>query len=149
MIVVVAVTAAIVAVWHFMQTTVVTIYGHRKLPTNLQCRVCNFRNFAQCKWKLCKQQNETRTRRERDEGRAEQSVRYKLQIFHALDAFDTSQSGIAATLSYARASEGVRPETELKKKRQERKGKQRVWKAQQWQQLLAAFIVVGSSFSRR
>lgn len=57
-----------------MQTTVVTIYGHRKLPTNLQCRVCNFRNFAQCKWKLCKQQNETRTRRERDEGRAERAI---------------------------------------------------------------------------
>lgn len=43
-------------------------------------------------------------------------MRYKLQIFHALDAFDTSQSGIASTLSYARASEGVRPETELKKR---------------------------------
>lgn len=71
-------------------------------------------------------EDETRTRRRQSRAERGQKVRYKLQIFHALDAFDTSQSGIAATLSYARASEGVRPETELKKKRQERKGKQRV-----------------------
>lgn len=31
-----------------------TIYGHRKLATNFQRRICNFRNFAQSKWKLCK-----------------------------------------------------------------------------------------------
>lgn len=71
-------------------------------------------------------EDETRTRQRESRAERGQSVRYKLQIFHALDAFDTSQSGMASTLSYARASEGVRPETELKKKRQKRKGKQRV-----------------------